>query len=40
MLSSKRVDDKERGGSERLKREKEEEWEGEGKQECAGCHRH
>jgi len=38
MPSSKRVDVKEGGGSERLKGEKEEHEEGEGKQECAGCH--
>jgi len=39
MPSSKWVEVKEGGRSERLKGEKEEEDEqGEGKQECAGCH--
>ena len=36
--SSKRVDVKEGGGSERLKGERKKNEQGEGKQECAGCH--
>ena len=38
ILSSKRVDVKEGSGSERLKGERKKNEQGEGKQECAGCH--